>query len=93
MLPAWSFGAPGWPDVQAGEGEPRWRPAPFAIELHCLGTGLTLDFGGEPITGTVCGRTAMVDEYARGGPGHWQGWPRCPECATPRAGRDASSFQ
>ncbi|MGH3622464.1 MAG: hypothetical protein ACRDQ5_11840 [Sciscionella sp.] len=80
-LPVWSFGAPAWPEVQAGEREPTWRPAPFAFELHCLGTGPRFDCGGEPITGTVCGRTAMVEEHARGGPGYWQGWPRCQECA------------
>ncbi|MGH3620259.1 MAG: hypothetical protein ACRDQ5_00495 [Sciscionella sp.] len=80
-LSAWSSGAPAWPDTQTGGWEPTWRPAPFAFELHCLGTGPRFDCGGEPITGAVCDRTAMVDEHARGGPRHWQGWPRCQECA------------
>lgn len=93
-LPAWSFGAPAWPEVPVDEGESRWRPALFVFELHRLGTGLILDFGGEPITGTECGRTAMVEEHARGGPQYWQGWPRCTDCAaharnaTRRVGND-----
>ncbi|MGH3621482.1 MAG: hypothetical protein ACRDQ5_06785 [Sciscionella sp.] len=80
-LPASSLGAPVWPQAPAGEGGPRWRPAPYVFELHCLGTGPVFDCGGEPITGTSCDRTAMVDEHARGGPRHWQDWPRCQDCA------------
>ncbi|MGH3624517.1 MAG: hypothetical protein ACRDQ5_22480 [Sciscionella sp.] len=86
--PAWSSGAPAWPGTQAGEWEPTWRPAPFAFELHRLGTGPWLDFGDEPITRTLCDRTALVNEHARGGPGYWQGWPRCQDCAAHTRDRD-----
>lgn len=59
---------------------PVWRPAPYAIVLHRLADGLPLNFGGEPITGALCGASALVREQARHGPGNWQNWPQCQEC-------------
>lgn len=66
---------------------PLWRPAPYEITLHRLADGPVLNLGGEPIAGAWCGRSALVNEQARNGPGAWQNWPRCHECSATEKGR------